>query len=923
MEKSNTKHSVLFARKPLTIAIALYSGMAFAQQNDVVEEEILVTGYRGSLASSLNLKKDNVGMVDSILAEDIGDFPDNNLAEAMARIPGVTITRTGDGQGQNISVRGLPASFSRTRLNGMEVQAADYNTTDRAFDYNIFASELFSRIDVIKTQEAKLEEGSLGATVDLHTPRPLDNDDNTYLLGLNFGHNSNVEDFDPRVYGLMSLQNDAGNFGFAGSFAWSDIGLDTFTHNTGRWEANNGSGNDRWQNSDALPDEVNDAFHPRFPRYYNGLNTYESLGLTGSLQWQPADSSVLTLDMLYSQRDIVNDGPALTPISLSRNNAGGRIQTTVNSDQSTWTVDTDRNALLRADLSGVDIRSEGVRRDIETDFNQVSLTLDQDFSDTVRMQALVGTSFSEAGGVQTLAILEAFNVDMAYDYTGSDTSPEFTYGVDLTDPSSYFISEARFNNKTVTYDTDTMSVDIEWDMSDTFTFNSGISHKVYKFDIYDLNRNTNFWEDAGQGTDVRNSLESAGCPITAADLTVGQELGSVVTDWKGQSYFVARWEPYAEQIGFPDSATNMTDPCFGLSTGSSGNREVEEETFGWYAQVDFRSEVGDNMELVGNFGLRRVDTQLTSGGDLGGEFVEVKRRYSDTLPSFNLGLWVTEDTVVRASWSKVMTRPPLGDLTPGGTISGFTLTYNAGNPGLDPFRADASDIAVEWYFSDEGLVSLAWFSKNIVSFISSDTIGVRADSLGLDPILYAPADASAIIDYSTKVNGQGGDLQGWELQYQTPFTFGPEWLQNFGVKLNYTNIESNVNHGTEEEPVWGRLLDQSDESYNGTLWYENGGWEARISLTHTGNSATQSVSRLDRTTGPRAGIQHGEDIRDETDFVDAKVSYRFNDNLTFSLDMLNLTDETVSTMLGSDGYRLVDTSSQSGVQYYLGAQYKF
>src|SRR5690606_5590944 len=155
----------------------------YAQTAEDTIEEIVVQGYRGSLKQSLALKRSEAGVVDAITAEDIADFPDLNLAESIQRIPGISIDRV-NGEGRRITVRGLPADFNRIRINGMEAMnttgSADSSggsNRGRGFDFNTFASDLFTGITVRKTGSADVEEGSIGATVDLRTARPLDYDE--------------------------------------------------------------------------------------------------------------------------------------------------------------------------------------------------------------------------------------------------------------------------------------------------------------------------------------------------------------------------------------------------------------------------------------------------------------------------------------------------------------------------------------------------------------------------------------------------------------------------------------------------------------------------------------------------------------------------------------------------------------------------
>ena len=182
MSQSLSSHKLRSAVHVL-LAGAMVAGTASAQEQSTSStsavEEVVVTGYRQSLEQSLDVKRTTAGAVDAIFAEDIADFPDTNLAESVQRVPGVSIDRVG-GEGRQISIRGLSPEFSRVRINGMEAltttSATDAVGTNRtrAFDFNVFASELFNQIAVRKTSSAEVDEGSLGATIDLFTARPLD-----------------------------------------------------------------------------------------------------------------------------------------------------------------------------------------------------------------------------------------------------------------------------------------------------------------------------------------------------------------------------------------------------------------------------------------------------------------------------------------------------------------------------------------------------------------------------------------------------------------------------------------------------------------------------------------------------------------------------------------------------------------------------
>src|SRR5688572_9500224 len=210
---TTTARSALLASSALLLpraAMAQDTSQAEAQPAEQ-DSTIVVTGFRGALNAALTDKRNATGIVDVIRAEDIADFPDNNLAESIQRIPGVTITRD-QGEGRQISVRGLGPAFTRVRINGLEglsttggADASGGANRGRAFDFNIFASELFNSITVRKTASADIEEGSLGATVDLVTARPFDMRDDFTLVGsAQVGLNDLSDAVDPRVTALVS-----------------------------------------------------------------------------------------------------------------------------------------------------------------------------------------------------------------------------------------------------------------------------------------------------------------------------------------------------------------------------------------------------------------------------------------------------------------------------------------------------------------------------------------------------------------------------------------------------------------------------------------------------------------------------------------------------------------------------------------------
>ena len=239
----NRKTPVSILAASIAIALHMVPASALAQDaaqdpqaktdDKVTELETVqvVSTYRASLEKALDIKRSEKGVVDAIVAQDIGKFPDLNLAESLQRIPGVVIARDA-GEGRSITVRGLGPQFTRVRLNGLEAMSSVGSSDGqgganrgRGFDFNVFASDLFSQLIVRKTAYADVEDGSLGATVDLRTARPFDFKGRTFSLGAQEMHNSLSKKYSPRVTALLSdrWKTPYGQFGALISAAYSKL----------------------------------------------------------------------------------------------------------------------------------------------------------------------------------------------------------------------------------------------------------------------------------------------------------------------------------------------------------------------------------------------------------------------------------------------------------------------------------------------------------------------------------------------------------------------------------------------------------------------------------------------------------------------------------------------------------------------------
>ena len=879
-----------------------------AAQDATVVDEIVVTGFRSSLQQALNIKRREAGAVDAILAEDMADFPDQNLAEAIQRLPGVTIDRV-NGQGTTISVRGLGSDFTRTRINGLEAQAASGGNRNRSFDFSMFASELFNSIKVRKTQSAEIEEGSLGATVDLQTGRPLDFGGSglNSALSVQGSYNDLSEKTVPRLAGLLSWSNADRTFGALVSVAYSERSPILGSFNTTRWQKGdpsnvNAAGNPygRGQNfggcipctTTAQRDAVLNAFYPRIPRYTLGNTQEDRLGMTGALQWRPSDRTEAVLDVLWSRFNSELESPNIEAWSFSRAN----VNSVVVRD---YAIDADKNILSYGVFDNMLVRAENGFTRNESNFYQASLNVRHDFSDRLHGNLKVGANRSEARTPLNVAYaFEAAGVNgYTFDFREDDRRPRINYGFDVTSGQRFTLVNATRSNAGGNFDNKVGAGSLAYDWSDSLTFKIGGEYRTYGFETFGLTRT----KTSPTGADRLTGVDSIGRVVSIGD-GVSAGAGSDL------SFIVPDISKIADFLSFYD------DPL----VPNRSEREVDETDKGVFLQADFNTTVG-GMVLRGNAGIRYAQTEVTAKGwqtiAVGTppvttyDYVTTDNDYDDVLPSFNLALEPREDVVIRLGAAKVMSRPTLGDLTPGGSVSPTTRTVSYGNPLLDPFRATNYDFSVEWYFQTEGLLAAAVFYKDIDSFITSETVGIPYNQLGLpNELLQGAASPTDIFQVTRRLNGEGGALKGIEIQYQQPFTFLPGPWSNFGFTGNVTWVDSEVSYGTAGK---NRLTGQSKNTANATLYYEDGPFQARVSVAHR----SQYLLSF-----PGANGNSEEGVNDTTN-VDASMSYEFTPNLTFSLEGINLTDAYTDRYV--DVTNRVSDYRHTGREIAVGLRWKY
>jgi iron complex outermembrane receptor protein len=933
-----------------TTVIAFYSLLTFASgaaaqnaspdaasENGQDLEEVLVTGFRAGLNKALDAKQAQVGAIDMIVAEDIADFPDLNLAESLQRVPGVVIARDA-GEGRQISVRGLGPQFTRVRINGIEAMSANGSTDasggtnrSRSFDFNTFASELFNNITIRKTATAEVEEGSLGATVDLRTGRPFDFNGLTIAGSLQAGYNDLTSDSDPRAAFLISNTFADGKFGALLSIAYTDRKL-----------SDDGSSTVRWQNSGTCPGtgcfgpldptytsaptlaDLNAAFRPRIPRFDRYEHDQQRIGITGSLQFAPDDATQFSLDALFAKFEAKRDEIFLEAPVFSTTGANG-IQDV---NPVAAEID-DTNTLVYGVFNDVDIRSEARHDELTTKFTQVTLEGKHEFSDSVRLHGQVG--FAEANHdnpVQTTLLFDANNIDgYSYDFRQNSRLPLITYGTtDVTNPATWALTQIRLRPQSTINSFQTASFELEWTASDAFSLKFGPQWKNYVYKSTEGRRSNGTLanlETVIPANAMAAPIASYGT-VTRFDSGLNLPSGSV-TSWLSPDLHAAV------------AALGLDDPSIypvGVEPALGNNNQVEEDDIGAFVQGDFKYELGGHT-LRGDVGVRYVKTRQESTGYTfvtGGPVKAVADHdYSDVLPSLNLVYDFNDKLLMRLGASKVMTRPNLGNIPPGASVSvsGNNRTVTVGNPLLDPFRAKSYDLALEWYFAPESLLSLALFYKDVDSFVQNtrSTRAFTGNPFGLpDNVAVAACgatpgcDASVDWDFTFPVNTEGGPVKGFEISYQQPFSFLPGVWSNFGAILNYTGVESEITYLTvpaaPAPPVPTAVTDDltglSKHAYNATLYFDNHKFSARVSAAYRSDYLTTVPGRNSNNVEGTAATMN----------IDFSSSYNINDHFTISLEGLNLTDEVQDQWVDSVGDRLSYYHHQ-GRQFYLGARFKY
>ncbi|WP_026301229.1 TonB-dependent receptor [Colwellia piezophila] len=766
---------------------AMSAEEAAVKKDDV--EVIQVTGIRGSLKASINGKRFSDAVVDVVTSEDVGKFPDGDVGESLARIPGVTVSRQ-FGQGQQVSIRGASAQLTRTLLNGHSVASTgwfDQQPVDRSFNYAMLPSEMVGGLEVYKSSQANLVEGGIGGTVIVKTRKPFDLEANTVFASVKGQYGSVNEEISPELSGLYSWKNDDETFGIlvAGAYSATDY-------------------------------------------QRNGVETSRnwSGGMAPTTFQQERERTALNVALQYRPTDSLELGLSIMSLDLSANNANSQIIMFPGDDSCVETNPENGNCIRRnATVPGVSYAAgfpefgaayfQTWARESSMDSN----TIDFDWTyeaDAFTFSGRVGNTKSD-GGSRTALVGE-------YTNNFSDLIGDW----DMTG------DQAKFNIANKSFDSSILPQNIG---IQTWAMGKGPNSDEETY----LNLDFSIPVELGVIDNIRTGFRYADHSVKKEDFN-----GVLADDYDHASTFRPASEYFPNTIssgaGFTIPQGNgsliLADSAAATDhyvSNAPGYGTVEEENIALYVMGDFSTD-----GIRGNIGLRYVSTHASSDyyaldaeGNYGTTLSTDTASYEELLPSLNVVMDLADDVILRTSASQVISRPNYADMFSATSLANLDSNLpgvqvaTTGNVALEPFKAFQADIGVEWYFSDDGMMSVGYFMKDVSSFVSARTETKK--QIGIDIPLYVtdstmspcgPAQPDCW-DVGQSTNVGGGSIQGIEFQVQDAFDNG------FGYSVNYTYADAE-SPGENYPDLQNVFSDSSEHTVNTVGFYENDDFSARL-----------------------------------------------------------------------------------------------
>ncbi len=929
----------------VTGAFAL-PGVALAQDTDeeggAIEEVVTYGKYRRSLIDAIGTKRDSTTIVEAISAEDIGKLPDSSIAESLSRLPGLAGERR-NGRTSGISVRGVREDYVGTRLNGRELLGIGDN---RGVEYDLYPSEIISGVVVYKTPDATLTTQGIGGVVDLRTIRPLDAQSHLVF-------NANLEQND-----LTSANPDFDDSGHRLAVSFSDTFADDTIGIALALATTESPSQEQHFRGWGYPSEGNDAIlggHDSFVR----SAVLERDTVTGVIQYDPTEDLSITFDALYidfseekalrgveeggaqwgtgnytvvsTDSGLVTEGYFDDFRSVVRND-GERTTGELTTAAVNLKYDLSDSWVLGFDASYGDVRKVITNIESYSGVGRSGLTTQGPATGRTWIMGPTGATYAPHPSIAPVDLADFNTVRLAGPQAwGGSLQPVSQFQDAVASDGSIlqpfnaqdgFVNEPRFDEQLLT-----VKLDASYTMDDSFF--TGLDFGILYSDRQKTKDNGGFYLTA---------------PTFPDDGPIPEEfrLGTADMSFLGLGQVVAY-----DGLAMFDSGYYIATDAALLETGREGDSyTVEEQVTTLFVKADFDTVLGD-IPVSGNVGLQYLMTDQTAFGfdSFTGQDLFVNAiptsdgdDYSTVLPSLNLNFEVADGHVVRFAASKTISRARMDEMKPNNTVSfafnegriretdplNSAWSGSAGNAKLRPLEAVQYDLAYEWYFAEDGFVSLAYFFKDLTnwhrdaSFVGDFTqfyipgYHQVPDSLNPPDGVLTPQTFLGLVNFTE--DGLTGDLNGIEVQGNLPFHVFAPALDGFGVIAAAAFNDGEFDNGQS-------IPGLSEESYNLTIYYERGPFAARIAGTKRDKFSTQ-VRGL--------SLSLVETVDQGAELIDAQVSYDFGldrwdnwaDGLTISLQAQNITDED-TVQANSVDPRQITQFQTFGANYLLGINYKF
>jgi len=904
---------------------------AVAEQEKIVEEttantetEIIeVRGIIGALDRAIDAKRQASGVIDSISAEDIGKFPDSNLAESLQRITGVSIDRLG-GEGQLITVRGFGPQFNTVLINGRQMASENQS---RAFSFDTIASELVKNINVHKTSTASMQSGGIGSTINVNTARPFAIKGFRVSGSVKATYDDNSEKTTPQASALISNTFNDDKLGLL--FAVSHQERETRLNQAqlDGWLENVGIPNPQTRSGQAYSGNI---FSPR--NYDHKVTTEQRTRTNANLviQYAPFDKLAITFDSLYTDFDIETDTTSYGHWFTAPNIEGFGSDAGATVDENGTVIDLYQEIGLATDM-------HAKKFDRLTGSHAQGLNFDWDVNDNLKMKFDFSSSTAErqannGRGDQLSLIGYANRVRFRLDnyilpYTSefSTASPTIYSGQQELDGTAYNPSISPNGVSHYLDPTNSRShvmlrrgwavedkvKQFRWDSN--LLVNEGTELAAIKFGLMysSESKKLDRWDNERTGL----HCTFCGYPDTPNISGLSQYVFNAGSNFlsgiSGSGRMPSSWLAHDGEANFAFLEQYAADSGKAISFDAEKRNKsfkISEETLSIYAEFDFEMEL-EGMAFSGFAGVRYEATDVDVDGTdepiselvildktemlarYGSEnSITKSANYEEVLPSVSAKLEINDELIARFAASKSITRPPLDSMSPvtviGTTRQGGNLTSNSGNPALKPFTSNNLDVSLEWYYADTSYISAGYFIKKVANFIINSTEELTfklADgsfltdpSTGINVNNPDPSDDTAIFTNTLPNISESAKVYGWELALQHTFNNG------FGLMVNTTIVDSDAELDPADITQVFALTGLSD-SYNIIGFYESGPFQTRIAY----NWRDSFVQSLSQSNGD--GVTIVEDYAQ----VDASGSIRINEQIAIFFEGINLTEEYV------------------------------